>query len=87
MTFLGRVVLAPVGFMIIMILFVAVTVICVLPDIKNAVRSTEDDAAEKKKKEMDRLVREEVLRLEREGVNATDLSEEGKNAEGGGDDE
>ena len=87
MTFLGRVVLAPVGFMIIMILFVAVTAICVLPDIKNAVRSTEDDAAEKKKKEMDRLVREEVLRLEREGVNATDLSEEGKNAEGGGDDE
>ena len=48
---------------------------------------TEDDAAEKKKKEMDRLVREEVLRLEREGVNATDLSEEGKNADGGGDDE
>ena len=68
MTFLGRVVMSPVGFIIVMILFLLATVLCVVPSVKEAMEEKKKEEEEAKRVEMERLVREEGERLEREGV-------------------
>ena len=67
MTFLGRVAMTPVGYAVLVIVFIATMVICVIPDVKDAVRAKEEDDEEKKKKEIRRLIDEEVRRLKEEG--------------------
>ena len=73
MTFLGRMVMSPVGFVVVMILFVLTTVLCVLPNVKEALEEKKKEDEEAKQKEMERLVREEVERMEKEGVQVSDL--------------
>ena len=67
MTFLGRVAMTPVGYAVLVIVFIATMVICVIPDVKEAVKAKEEDDEEKKKKEIRRLIDEEVRRLKETG--------------------
>lgn len=76
LTFLGRMMLSTVGFVVVMVLFVLTTVLCILPDIKNVLRQKEQEDEEAKQREMQRRVQEEVARLESEGVLAEDLRHE-----------
>ena len=73
MTFLGRLVLSTAGFIVVIILFVLTTVLCILPDVKNVIKEKDKEDEEAKKREMERLVQEEVARLEREGADPDDL--------------
>ena len=80
MTYLGRVAMTPVGFAVLVIVFLATMVICVIPDVKEAVKAKEEDDEEQKQKEIRRLIDEEVRRLKEEGVsnnveNAAERSE------------
>ena len=68
MTFLGRVAMTPVGYAVLVFIFIATMVICVIPDVKDAVRAKEEDDEQKKKAEIRRLIDEEVERLKRDGV-------------------
>ncbi|MBO4262570.1 MAG: signal peptidase I [Clostridia bacterium] len=73
MTFLGRVVLSPAGFAVLIVLFIFTTVIAVVPSVKEAIKDKSSDDAEAKKLEMERRIKEEVEKLERSGVSAEEL--------------
>ena len=76
MTFLGRLVLSPVGFAVVMALFVLTTILCILPDIRNALKQKDKEDDEEKKREMERLIQEEVAKMERQGVTCEELRKE-----------
>ena len=63
MTYIGRVVMTPAGFAVLIALFLATTVICFIPDIKEAAKLKEQEDAEEKEKEKRRLIDEEICRL------------------------
>ena len=65
MTFLGRIILSNVGFVLIMATFLAVVLICYIPEIKNALEKKENqpEIDENTQKEIDRLVEEEMRKL------------------------
>ena len=73
MTFLGRVAMTPVGYAVLVIVFIATMIICVIPDVKDAVRAKEEDDEEQKKKEIRRLIDEEVRRLKEGGAVSNDV--------------
>ena len=81
MTFLGRMVMSTAGFATIMVIFVLTTVLCVLPDLKNVFKEKDKEEEEAKQREMDRLVQEEMARIEREGTSIEALQEELKGKE------
>lgn len=63
MTFIGRVVMTPVGFAALIVLFLVSIMFCVIPDLKQALanKSREDEAEREKEKR--RLIDEEIRRL------------------------
>lgn len=63
MTFVGRIILSEIGFLVVVLLFLAVTVVCYMPDLKKMALKKDDDADEEKQREIDRLVQEEVKKL------------------------
>lgn len=67
MTFLGRVVMTPAGYAVLVVLFLLTMVICVVPDVKEAIKAKEQEDEEEKKKEMRRLLDEEIERLKQNG--------------------
>lgn len=68
MTFLGRVVMTPAGYAVLVLVFIATIVICVIPDVKDAVRVKEESDEEEKQKEIRRLIEEEKKRLKESGL-------------------
>ena len=72
MTFFGRIVLSPIGFAIMIVLFLLTTAIAIVPSVKDAVKGKSDE--EIKKEEMDRRVREELEKLEKSGISAEELT-------------
>ena len=81
MTFLARLVLSTAGFITIMVIFVLATVLCVLPDLKSFFKEKDKENEEAKQREKNRLVQEELARIEQEGVSIEDLQEELKDKE------
>lgn len=81
MTFLGRVVMNPVGFALLMVLFIITIVFCVMPDIKEAIKAKDKEDEEEKKKEIRRQIDEEVRRLRESGADpdAIDATDDEKN--------
>ena len=66
MTVFGRIILSDVGFVLVIAVFLAVVLICYIPDIKNALKDKENEPEidEDAKKEIDRLVAEEMKKLQ-----------------------
>ena len=62
-TYLGRLVLSEVGFMVVVFLLLLVTALCYLPDIRSAVQKKEKENEQSKQEEIDRLVQEEIKKL------------------------
>ena len=73
MTFFGRVVLSPLGFAILMVLFLLTTVITVIPSVKEAMKEKNSVDTVEKKLEMERRAREEVLKLKESGLSREEL--------------
>ena len=67
MTFLGRLVMTPAGYAVLIVIFLATMVICVIPDMKAAVKVKEEEDEKEKQKEIRRLIDEEVRRLKEGG--------------------
>ena len=73
MTFMGRVVVTPVGFATLIVLLLIAMTVCVVPDLKEAAELKRKETEEEKEKEKRRLIDEEIERLkESEGKNGTD---------------
>ncbi len=85
MTFLGRLAMTPVGYAVLVIVFIATMVICVIPDVKEAVKAKEEDDEEQKQKEIRRLIDEEVRRLKEGGKMSNDVEISEKSVETGVD--
>ena len=75
-TFFGRVIISPVGFAIVMAVFFLTTVLCILPSVRDAFKEKHKEDEEAKQAEMERRIKEEVARLEREGASAEELRKE-----------
>lgn len=67
LTFLGRIVMTPLGFTVLLILFLATLALGVAPDFKSAMREKEKEDEIEKQKEIRRLIDEEVRRLQESG--------------------
>lgn len=78
LTFLGRIVMTPVGFATLILLFLVTMILCVLPDVKEAIALKKREDEEEKEKEKRRLIDEEIRRIKEEL--------EGKGADGEGTD-
>ena len=63
MTFLGRIVLSEVGFVLIIFLLLIVAAFCYVPEIKEALQKKDSESEESKQERMDRLVQEELQKL------------------------
>ena len=82
MTFLGRIVLSQVGFMLVIIVFLAVTLICYVPEMKEALKKKEAEESGDKQEEINRLVQEEIKKLMENGLpEAKDRKQEDEKAE------
>lgn len=68
-TALFRFFLKPIGFIVIISIFVVLTVALCIPDIKKAAIQIKQDKEKKKEEEQKRLIAEEVERLKRENQN------------------
>ena len=88
MTFFGRIVLSRAGFVLVMLIFIALVLVCYLPDLKTALKKQEEKTAypdidEKTRKEIDKLVEEELKKLKAqkkpENINEPQDGENGKN--------
>ena len=76
MTYLGRLVMTPVGFALLIVLFLATMAFCVVPDVKSAFRDKKKEDEEEKQKEIRRQIDEEVRRLKESGAKIDDLERE-----------
>ena len=73
MTFIGRVVMTPAGFAVLIVLLIITITLCVIPDVKEALELKKQEDADEKEKEKRRLIDEEIRRLkEGEGDNNSD---------------
>ncbi len=65
MTLFGRIILSNVGFVLVIITFLIVVLVCYIPDIKNALKRKEDepDIEDDAKEEIERRVKEEMAKL------------------------
>ena len=71
MTFIGRVVMKPVGFAVLIVLFTATMALCFFPDLKEAVKLKKQEDEEEIRLEKRRLIDEEIRRLkESDGADA-----------------
>lgn len=66
MTFLGRLVMTPVGFAVLIVLFLITMVICIVPDVKSAIKEKDKENDAEKQAEMRKRIDEEVRRLKEE---------------------
>ncbi|MBP5193430.1 MAG: signal peptidase I [Clostridia bacterium] len=82
LTFLGRVILSPVGFAIIIVLFLLTTALAVAPGIREAMKAKEEEDEKAKTLEMERRVREEVERLKSSGVSVESLKDTARGESG-----
>ena len=80
MTFLGRVVMTPVGFAVLIVLFFVTMVLCIIPDVKDAARIKQEEDEKEKQKEIRRLIDEEVERLKESGLPTEDGQDAGEKA-------
>lgn len=63
MTFVGRIILSDIGFLVVVMLFLAVTLICYMPDLKKLAVKKDDEAEEEKQRRIDKMIQEEVQKL------------------------
>ena len=82
LTALGRVILSPVGFAIIIVMFLFTTALAIAPGVKEAIKAKEEEDEKSKKLEMDRRVKEEIEKLRASGVSPESLIEQTKKAVG-----
>ena len=83
MTFLGRIAVTPIGYAVLVILFLATIVICIIPDVKDAVKVKEEEDEKEKQEEIRRLIDEEVRRLQAAGAPPTNGEEQKEQTEEG----
>ena len=63
MTFMGRVVMTPVGFAALIVVFMVSITFCVIPDLKQALADKNKEDEEVREREKRRLIEEEIRRL------------------------
>ncbi len=63
MTFVGRIILSDIGFLVVVVLFLAVVLICYMPDLKKMAQKKDAESDEEKRKEIDRRIQEEVRKM------------------------
>lgn len=85
LTFLGRIVMTPIGFAILLILFIITMSFSVFPDVKEAIAAKTEDDEKKKSDEIRRLIEEEVQRLKESGAGLEDLPQTDEKTEKGGE--
>lgn len=70
MTFLGRIILSDIGFVVVIGIFLVLVLVCYVPDIKNALKEKDENDEEKRiQKEVDKLFKEEMKRRKANGEN------------------
>lgn len=69
LTFVGRVVITPVGFAVLIVLLIITMAFCIIPDVKEAMELKKQEDEEERQKEKRRLIEEEICRLKEDDGN------------------
>ena len=70
LTFMGRVVMTPVGFAVLIILFLITMAFCIIPDVKESLKLKKQENEKEREEEKRRLIDEEIRRLKEEALNS-----------------